>query len=39
MDAVGLAVAELLPKAYRGVYGEHVADLEHARRLLRDVSD
>jgi len=39
MDGVGLAIAELLPPAYRGAYGDHVADLDDARRLLSDLFD
>jgi 1-acyl-sn-glycerol-3-phosphate acyltransferase len=34
MDCVGVAIAELLPHAYRGAYGDEVPDLEDARRLL-----
>lgn len=34
MDAVGVAVAELLPAAYRGAYAPDVPDLSEARRLL-----
>ena len=37
MDAVGLAIAALLPPEYRGAYGDEVADLEDARRVLRDL--
>jgi 1-acyl-sn-glycerol-3-phosphate acyltransferase len=34
MDAIGLAIAELLPAEYRGVYGNNTAALEGARRAL-----
>jgi 1-acyl-sn-glycerol-3-phosphate acyltransferase len=34
MDAIGLAIADLLPLEYRGVYGEHDAPLDRARRVL-----
>jgi 1-acyl-sn-glycerol-3-phosphate acyltransferase len=37
MDCVGLAIAQLLPPEYRGVYGDDVPSLDDARRLLRDV--
>jgi 1-acyl-sn-glycerol-3-phosphate acyltransferase len=37
MDVSGLAVAQLLPADYRGVYGTDDADLEDARRLLQSV--
>ena len=37
MDAIGLAIAELLPPEYRGAYGDDVAALGDARRLLRDL--
>jgi 1-acyl-sn-glycerol-3-phosphate acyltransferase len=37
MDAVGLAVAEVLPPAYRGVY-RHADDFPEARDLLHDSS-
>jgi len=33
MDAVGLAVAELLPPEYRGAYADDVRDLDDARKL------
>jgi 1-acyl-sn-glycerol-3-phosphate acyltransferase len=36
MDAIGLAVADVLPAAYRGVYGAD-SGLSHARRVLDDV--
>lgn len=35
MDAIGLAVAELLPPSYRGVYGND-DDVADAMRVLRD---
>jgi hypothetical protein len=35
MDAIGLAVARLLPPAYRGVYG-HADQFPGARELLRE---
>jgi 1-acyl-sn-glycerol-3-phosphate acyltransferase len=34
MDCVGLAIARLLPPAYRGVYADDVDGLEAARKLL-----
>ena len=34
MDVVGVAVSELLPESYRGVYGSNGPDLSEARRLL-----
>jgi 1-acyl-sn-glycerol-3-phosphate acyltransferase len=37
MDAIGLAIAELLPKKYQGVYGDEVQDLHRARGLLTEV--
>jgi 1-acyl-sn-glycerol-3-phosphate acyltransferase len=39
MDGVGLAIAELLPPEYRGAYGDEVADLVDARRVLRTLYD
>ena len=36
MDAIGLAIAELLPAAYRGVYG-NPGDFAEARQVLNDV--
>lgn len=36
MDVIGLAVAELLPETYRGVYG-NVDDYPEARDALRDL--
>jgi len=38
MDAVGLAIADLLPPEYRGVYGAGAADLTAARRLYMNVT-
>jgi len=37
MDTLGLAIAELLPDAYRGVYGDDGAELDEARRVLQGV--
>jgi 1-acyl-sn-glycerol-3-phosphate acyltransferase len=37
MDAVGLAIAELLPPEFRGAYGDEAADLGDARRLRHDL--
>ena len=37
MDVIGLAVAQLLPAEYRGVYGTDAAGLEDARRVLQSV--
>ena len=34
MDVVGLAIAEVLPESYRGVYGDTVEGLDAARALL-----
>jgi hypothetical protein len=34
MDSIALAVADLLPPSYRGVYGAADANLEQARRVL-----
>jgi len=34
MDAIGVAIADLLPVAYRGVYGGDTADVADARRVL-----
>lgn len=33
MDAVGLAIADLLPQEYRGAYAGHAPDLDEARLL------
>jgi 1-acyl-sn-glycerol-3-phosphate acyltransferase len=38
MDAVGLAVAQLLPPEYRGAYADDAPDLDDARRLIRSVT-
>jgi 1-acyl-sn-glycerol-3-phosphate acyltransferase len=37
MDCVGVAIAELLPHAYRGFYCDDGPHVDGARRLLRDV--
>ena len=37
MDVVGLAIAGRLPMTYRGAYGDHIAGLDEARRLLREL--
>ena len=37
MDAVGLAIAELLPVEYQGAYAENVPHLGVARRVLHDI--
>ena len=37
MDAAGVAVSELLPESYHGVYGSNGPDLSEARRLLGDL--
>jgi 1-acyl-sn-glycerol-3-phosphate acyltransferase len=34
MDCVGLAIAELLPPDYRGVFGGHTREFDEARRVL-----
>jgi 1-acyl-sn-glycerol-3-phosphate acyltransferase len=39
MDGVGLAIADVLPPEYRGVYGEETPDLDEARQLLRNLYD
>jgi hypothetical protein len=36
MDAVGLAIAELLPPEYRGAYADRSPDLAVARGVLMD---
>lgn len=36
-DAVGLAIADVLPAAYRGAYGESAPGLAAARQLLQAV--
>jgi 1-acyl-sn-glycerol-3-phosphate acyltransferase len=38
MDVLALAIADLLPESYRGVYSDHVTGLDDARRLLRAAS-
>jgi 1-acyl-sn-glycerol-3-phosphate acyltransferase len=37
MDAVGVAIAALLPEDYRGAYGDEVTGLEEARVIARDL--
>jgi 1-acyl-sn-glycerol-3-phosphate acyltransferase len=37
MDVVGVAIAALLPEEYRGAYGDHVAGLDEAREIARDI--
>jgi 1-acyl-sn-glycerol-3-phosphate acyltransferase len=37
MDAIGLAIAELLPVEYQGAYAENVPHLGGARRVLHDI--
>ena len=37
MDAVGLAIAALLPPDYQGAYADDVTDLDGARRLQCDL--
>jgi len=37
MDAVGVAIAGLLPEEYQGAYGDQVAGLEEARTIARDL--
>jgi 1-acyl-sn-glycerol-3-phosphate acyltransferase len=37
MDAVGVAIAEVLPPAYRGSYGDDINGVEAARRVLKQV--
>jgi len=39
MDVVGLAIARLLLPEYRGAYGENAADLDRARRVLREIAE
>lgn len=39
MDCVGLALASLVPDAYRGTYGGNDEDLDSARRLLATLYD
>jgi hypothetical protein len=38
MEAAGLAIAALLPPEYQGGFGDEAADLEPARRVLRDLA-
>lgn len=38
MDCIGVAVADLLPNAYRGVYGQDSPDLDRARHLFHELS-
>jgi 1-acyl-sn-glycerol-3-phosphate acyltransferase len=37
MDTLGLAIADLLPEVYRGIYGHRGAELDAARRVLQSV--
>ncbi|HVU00743.1 MAG TPA: 1-acyl-sn-glycerol-3-phosphate acyltransferase [Polyangiaceae bacterium] len=37
MDAIGVAIADLLPESYRGEYAESAPDLDEARRIGRSV--
>jgi hypothetical protein len=37
MDAVGVAIAALLPPRYRGVYGDDVPGLDEARAVSGDI--
>jgi len=37
MDAVGVAIAALLPEDYRGAYGDEVTGLDEARVIARDL--
>jgi 1-acyl-sn-glycerol-3-phosphate acyltransferase len=37
-DALGIAIAELLPAGYRGIYGDEAADLGDAMEVWRGVS-
>jgi hypothetical protein len=37
MDAIGLAIARLLPPVYRGVYGAITPALERARAVLESL--
>jgi hypothetical protein len=37
MDAIGLAIANLLPERYRGVYGQGDEELDAAREVAREV--
>jgi len=38
MDAVGIAIAGLLPPGQQGAYGPDAPDLDQARRILREVT-
>lgn len=38
IDAVGLAIAELLPEEYQGAYGDSADDIADARRVLASLS-
>jgi hypothetical protein len=38
MDAVGLAIAALLPPDYRGAYADTAPDLGDARRVLNSLN-
>jgi len=38
MDAVGVAVAQLLPAEYRGAYADDAPDLDDARRLMQSAA-
>jgi 1-acyl-sn-glycerol-3-phosphate acyltransferase len=37
VDAVGVAIARLLPEAYRGAYGDGDPNLDRARRIVNDM--
>jgi hypothetical protein len=39
MDAIGLAIASMLPPEYRGAYGDDASDLDDAKCLLRSLFD
>jgi hypothetical protein len=38
MDCVGFAIAHLLPREYRGVYGDDSLEMEEARDLYHELS-
>jgi 1-acyl-sn-glycerol-3-phosphate acyltransferase len=38
MDAVGVAIASLLPEDYRGAYGDRVDGLDDARAIARELT-
>jgi 1-acyl-sn-glycerol-3-phosphate acyltransferase len=38
MDMIGLAIADLLPVAYRGTYGQPLPDLVDVRRVLKELN-